>query len=165
MQAFVFAPPGTGKSTLVDRLDYTYNWIEDSDDVIAATIGWPMGDWWNDRDVSRTFSLKAVNALLEYMHVAEHEQRDLVLLLAGFPAYVDKLLESGFPIYHVVLPYSENVTRLKTREREHPNRPKVSLHALAKARQEVREFGEGFESLDDAVGMLNTKRFYPQGLI
>ena len=165
MQAFVFAPSGTGKSTIVDRLGYEYNWIEDSDDVIAATIGWPMGEWWNDRDVAKTFSLKAVNELLEYMHVAEHEQRDLVLLLAGFPAHVDLILESGYPIYHVILPYTENVNRLKKRERANPSRPKVSLHDLAKTRRKVREYGEGFKSLEDMVAHLNAKRYYPGGLL
>ena len=160
MWAFVFAPPGTGKSTFVQNQPYSRDWIEDADDIIAATIGWPRGCWWEDGEKSYVFSSYAVKALLEYMKDAEFENRDLVILLSGFPFHDEYIIESGYDIYNVVLPYTENVIRLKAREEFDKARPTVKLPDLAVVRERIRNYGKNVDSIEQIVAELDFNRYY-----
>lgn len=162
MWAFVFAPPGTGKSTYVNELPVNWHnqWVEDADDIIAATIGWPRGCWWEDDKKSFSFCSHAVKALLEYMKDAEYENRDLVILLSGFPFFDEYIIESGYDIYNVVLPYTENVVRLKAREKLDQTRPKVKLSDLAVVRERIRSYGKRADSIEQLVAELDFNRYY-----
>jgi hypothetical protein len=153
VHAFVFAPPGSGKSTFVARQPKTADWIEDGDDVIAATIGWPDGEWWHDDILSVSFSNRAAFALVEYMHAARKAGDDLVIVLAGFPYYDDLILKSRADIYHWVPEYSVNFARLKKRERQNPDRPKITMHELANARRKIRNYGRRLDRIEEIYAL------------
>jgi len=153
VHAFVFAPPGSGKSTFVARQPKSADWIEDGDDVIAATIGWPKGTWWQDEILSLTFSNRAANALVRYMRDAQDAGDDLVIVLAGFPHYDEVILDSGFDIYHWYPEYSVNFARLKRRERMNPDRPKITMHELANARRKIRDYGRRLDRIEEIYAL------------
>jgi len=153
VHAFVFAPPGSGKSTFVQRQPYSADWIEDGDDIIAATIGWPDGEWWHDNDASLMFSRKAANTLVEYMQQSHDLGDDLVIVLAGFPHHDDIILNAGFDVYNWVGNYTENFSRLKKRERLNPDRPKITMHELANARRKIRDYGQKLGELEEILSL------------
>lgn len=153
VHAFVYAAPGAGKSTLVKRLPISEDHIQDSDDIIEVTVGWPEGQWWLDEAARDMFSLKANKALLEYMRQYKDDGDDLIILLAGFPSHDNIITTSEFDIYHTELNYSDNLNRLKKRERLDPDRPKISMHDLANARRKIRNYGTKLGDLNEVLAL------------
>jgi len=153
VHAFVYAPPGAGKTTLINRLPLSEDHIQDADDIIAVTVGWPDGQWWRDEAASDMFSRKANKALLEYMRQYEDDGDDLIILLAGFPSNDNIITTSEFDIYHVDLNYSVNLSQLRKRERLDPDRPKISMHELANARRKIRTYGKKLNDLNEVLAL------------